>query len=223
VDGGCPRLRPRRGAQPHERRRPVGHPARRSRPRSRIRRRAEFDARPRHGPRQWKKPHRDQGPSVPHPLPQRCNPESRNPGDDAIPDLDRSPAHLPQPHFAAALRQAEFLGFPLDLALKPDRTRSELEARFLSLCRRHRLPKPEVNAPVDSFIADVLWPRQRLIVELDGYRAHAGRAAFEADRARDMQLKALGYNVVRLTWRHLTAEPAGTAATLRRLLRAPRK
>jgi hypothetical protein len=55
---------------------------------------------------------------------------------------------LPQPRFAAALRQAEFLGLPLDPRLEADHTRSELEARFLSLCRRHRLPRPEANVPI---------------------------------------------------------------------------
>jgi very-short-patch-repair endonuclease len=127
---------------------------------------------------------------------------------------------LPQPQVAAALRQAEFLGLPLDPALEPDGTRSELEARFLALCRRRRLPKPEVNVPIGSFIADFLWRDRRLIVELDGFHAHAGRAAFEADRARDVDLKLLGYEVVRFTWRQLTSEPSQVAHTLRTLLRA---
>ena len=60
----------------------------------------------------------------------------------------------------------------------------------------------------------------RLIVELDGYRAHAGRAAFEADRARDVELKALGYDVVRFTWQQVTVRSADVARTVRRLLRA---
>jgi very-short-patch-repair endonuclease len=77
-----------------------------------------------------------------------------------------------------------------------------------------------VNVRVASFIADFLWPRQRLVVELDGYRAHAGRAAFEADRARDVELKALGYDVLRLTWRQVTVAPADVASAVRRLLRA---
>jgi very-short-patch-repair endonuclease len=127
---------------------------------------------------------------------------------------------LPQPQFAAAMRQAEFLGLPLDRQLGPDRTRSELEARFLSLCRRRRLPKPEVNVPVGPFIADFLWPKHRLIVELDGYRAHGTRSAFESDRARDVELKLLGYEVLRFTWRQLASEPSQVASVLRGLLRA---
>jgi very-short-patch-repair endonuclease len=77
-----------------------------------------------------------------------------------------------------------------------------------------------VNVPVGSFIADFLWPRHRLIVELDGYRAHGTRSAFESDRARDIELKLLGYEVIRFTWRQLTSQPAQVAPTLRRLLRA---
>ena len=53
-----------------------------------------------------------------------------------------------------------------------------------------------------------------------GYRAHSGRAAFEADRARDVKLKALGYDVIRLTWRQVTSRPAEVARTLRPLLNA---
>jgi hypothetical protein len=47
---------------------------------------------------------------------------------------------LPHKDFAAAVRQAEYLRRPLDNRVAPDRTRSELEARFLALCRRHRIP-----------------------------------------------------------------------------------
>lgn len=130
-------------------------------------------------------------------------------------DLRRT---LPQPQFAAALRQAEFLGLPLDNSLEPDHTRSELEARFLSLCRRHRLPQPGVNVRIGAHIVDFAWPDRRLIVELDGYESHRGREAFEADRARDVELKLLGYEVIRFTWRQLVGEPAQVAATLRMLL-----
>jgi very-short-patch-repair endonuclease len=120
------------------------------------------------------------------------------------------------------LRQAEFLGLPIDQRLAPDHTRSELEARFLGLCRRHRLPAPEVNVRLRPYLVDFLWRAQRLVVEVDGYWAHRGRSAFEADRARDLELKRRGYEVIRLTWRTVKGDPAGTAATLRSLLAAPR-
>jgi hypothetical protein len=66
-------------------------------------------------------------------------------------DLRRT---LPQPQFAAALHQAEYLGLPVDHGPEPDGTRSELESRFLTLCRRHRLPKPDVNVRIGEFVVD---------------------------------------------------------------------
>ncbi len=91
---------------------------------------------------------------------------------------------------------------------------------MLALCRRHRLPKPEVNARVGPFLVDFLWRVQRLIVEADSFEHHRDRAAFEADRARDAELALIGYRVVRFTWRRVRDDPAGVAATIRRLLRA---
>ena len=64
---------------------------------------------------------------------------------------------ISQPQFAAALREAEFLRLPLDDSLGPDRTRSELEARLLALCRRHRLAQPEVNVRIGGFVVDFAW------------------------------------------------------------------
>jgi len=125
---------------------------------------------------------------------------------------------LPQSRFAAALRQAEFLGLPLDAALEPDHIRSELERRLLALCRRHRLPRPEVNVRVGSFTVDFLWAERRLIVEVDGYHAHSTRSAFESDRARDVELRLLGYEVARFTWRQLSERPREVAGALRKLL-----
>ena len=120
--------------------------------------------------------------------------------------------------YAAALRQAEFLRLPLDPAVAPDHTRSELEARFLSLCRRHRLPQPEVNVRVDRFVVDFLWAEQQLVVEVDGWESHGTRSAFETDRARDIRLRLLGYEVARFTWRQLASESQRVATSIRALL-----
>jgi very-short-patch-repair endonuclease len=121
--------------------------------------------------------------------------------------------------FARAIRQAEVLGLPIgDQVVATDLTRSELERRFLRLCRRHRLPTPGVNVRVGPFIVDFLWRDKRLIAETDGYRFHRGRSAFEGDRARDVVLKLRGYEVVRFTHRQVVDEPSRVARTLRVLL-----
>jgi hypothetical protein len=54
----------------------------------------------------------------------------------------------------------------------PELTRSELEDRFLELCRHHHLPSPAVGARVEGFEVDFLWPNERVVVETDGLAAH---------------------------------------------------
>jgi very-short-patch-repair endonuclease len=116
----------------------------------------------------------------------------------------------------AARRQAEVLGYRLDDdEPEPDLTRSELERRFLTLCRRHRLPAPEVNVPIGEFVVDFAWRERALIVETDGYRYHRGRAAFEHDHRRQARLIAAGYDVLRFTWTQVVDEPADVMATVR--------
>ena len=101
-------------------------------------------------------------------------------------------------------------------------TRSELEAKFSRLIRSAGLPRSELNKVVRaggaSFECDCVWPRQRLIVELDGRAFHATASAFERDRARDRRLQAAGWTVVRVTWRQLRDEPESVVADLRSLL-----
>jgi very-short-patch-repair endonuclease len=82
-------------------------------------------------------------------------------------------------------------------------TRSDGEEALLALIRRANLPMPEVNARVGSYTADFLWREQRVIVELDGYDYHRGRAAFERDHERDAQHQRMGYLVIRITGRQL--------------------
>jgi hypothetical protein len=141
---------------------------------------------------------------------------------------------LSLPLLNRARRQAEVLGYPIDDAVtgKDDPARSELERRFLRLCRRHRLPAPEVNVTVpttrgsagggpSAYVADFLWREARLIVETDGYRYHRGRATFERDRRRQTDLAAAGYEVLRFTWRQVVHEPQRVAAALRARLVTP--
>jgi very-short-patch-repair endonuclease len=66
------------------------------------------------------------------------------------------------------------------------------------------------------------WRAERLIVEVDGYAFHGGRAAFERDRRRDAELQAEGLRVMRVTWRQLVGEPDAVVARLTRALRGHR-
>jgi very-short-patch-repair endonuclease len=104
----------------------------------------------------------------------------------------------------------------------PGLTRSALEQKFVRFLRVHALPRPKLNAKVHVgrrwYEVDCLWPKQRVIVELDGRAAHHTAAAFESDRARDAALQAAGYLVVRLTWRRLRDDANAVASELRAIL-----
>ena len=117
-----------------------------------------------------------------------------------------------------AIRQAGVLGFQLDERREADRTRSELEHLFLQLCKRYSLPIPEVNVRIDALLVDFLWRERQLIVETDGFKYHSGRAAFEDDRDRDLRLKALGFEVVRLSYRQVVEEQKRVADLLTAIL-----
>jgi very-short-patch-repair endonuclease len=123
-------------------------------------------------------------------------------------------ATVPAEDLRRAIRQADVLGLPTGPAVSSDRTRSELERQFLLLCRRHRLPTPAVNVRIGRLTVDFCWMEQRLIVETDGYRYHRGRTAFEDDRARDLQVRGLGYEVLRLSSRQVFDEATKVGAVL---------
>jgi very-short-patch-repair endonuclease len=101
-------------------------------------------------------------------------------------------------------------------------TASELERLFLDLVRAAGLPAPSVNVLVGGFLVDAYWPAARLVVELDGYEYHRTRRAFERDRSKLARLRLAGCEVLSLTHRQLTREPAWVAGALRTLLRPAR-
>ncbi len=99
-------------------------------------------------------------------------------------------------------------------------TRSELEQLFLALVRNEDIPPPKTNAIVEGREVDAYWPQRRLVVELDGWEFHKTRAAFEQDRAKRTELRALGYDVTEFTHHQLTERPPWVVSRLRLLLDA---
>lgn len=101
-------------------------------------------------------------------------------------------------------------------------TRSFVEAQAVSMCSRHGLPMPAVNALVTvegrTYEADLLWHHERVIVELDTWRTHGHATSFREDRRRDFALQLAGWATVRLLEPDLTVDAARTADRLRTLL-----
>jgi very-short-patch-repair endonuclease len=98
------------------------------------------------------------------------------------------------------------------------RARSDLEEDFFALVLHHRLPLPETNVKLGQWEVDFLWREQSLIVETDSYLYHRGSISFEDDHARDLDLRAAGYTVLRFTDTQLEEEPARVVVDLARAL-----
>ena len=78
---------------------------------------------------------------------------------------------------------------------------SELEREFISMLRAGgvRLP-PIVNREVGIGVVDMRWPDLHLTIELDSYRFHGSRKAWERDRRRDADARRRGDELIRYTW-----------------------
>ena len=95
---------------------------------------------------------------------------------------------------------------------------SALERRFQALLRREGLPLPVMNRLAGGRFVDCRWVEQRLTVELDGYRYHSSRHAWERDRRREREAYARGDQFRRYTYGDVFDEPASMLAELRRVL-----
>jgi very-short-patch-repair endonuclease len=100
-------------------------------------------------------------------------------------------------------------------------TLSKLERSFLSMLRDASLPLPQTNRPAGARRVDCRWPERRLTVELDGYRFHHSRHAWEQDRRREREARARGDEFRRYTYGDVLEDPRYILAELRALLSAP--
>jgi very-short-patch-repair endonuclease len=97
-------------------------------------------------------------------------------------------------------------------------TLSKLEQRFLELLRDHGLPLPQTNRKAGARRVDCRWPTHRLTVELDGYRYHRSRHAWERDRRREREARARGDDFRRYTYGDVLESPDLMLAELETLV-----
>ena len=95
---------------------------------------------------------------------------------------------------------------------------SKLERGLLDRLRAESLPLPETNRVAGGRRVDCRWPEHRLTVELDGFRFHNSRHAWEQDRAREREARARGDEFRRYTYADVFEHPAAMLADLRALL-----
>jgi hypothetical protein len=104
-----------------------------------------------------------------------------------------------------------------DRVMPPD-TNPGLERQFCDFCDAYGFDRPLFNVAIGPYTVDALWPARRLIIELDSRAFHDNTAAFERDRARDIDLQVWGYRVLRVTAKRLREKPAAVATAIRSLL-----
>jgi len=97
-------------------------------------------------------------------------------------------------------------------------TLSKLEERFLALLREAGLTLPDTNRPAGGRRVDCRWPGFSLTVELDSYRYHHSRHAWEQDRSREREAHARGDEFRRYTYGDVFEHPRLMLAELRGLL-----
>jgi len=97
-------------------------------------------------------------------------------------------------------------------------TLSKLERDFLGLLRSAGLPAPQTNRLVGRRYVDCRWPRHGLTIELDSYRYHHTRHAWEQDRRREREARAGGDEYRRYTYGDVNEDQALMLAELRELL-----
>jgi hypothetical protein len=95
---------------------------------------------------------------------------------------------------------------------------SALERRFLKLLKAADLPLPITNKPKGTYRIDCRWPHHKLTVELDSYRYHNSRHAWEQDRERERQARKRGDQFRRYSWEDVYTRPNEMLEDLRPLL-----
>jgi hypothetical protein len=97
-------------------------------------------------------------------------------------------------------------------------TLSHLEKAFLELLRASGLPLPQTNVVAGSRRVDCRWPAVSLTVELDSYRFHHSRHAWEQDRRREREARARGDEFRRYTYGDVVEDGRLVVNELRKLL-----
>ncbi len=104
-----------------------------------------------------------------------------------------------------------------------ERSDSELEDKLIRLIRSEGLPPPALHYNVvdeDRWLGEVdhAYPRQRIAIEVHGYRLHSSRSVWENDQRRENGLVEAGWRVLKVTNSQLENDPASIIGTLRSLL-----
>lgn len=100
---------------------------------------------------------------------------------------------------------------------------SQAERLVHEILRTEKITGWRTNVPVmidgETHPGDVVFARQRVIIEVDGRSFHSSAAAFERDRRWQNRLVLAGWTVLRFTWDRLVTDRDGVVAEIRQALR----
>jgi hypothetical protein len=142
--------------------------------------------------------------------------------------IDLTPS-MPEPELARVVHEAQVrFRIKPDFKMPPKLTRileghipvtlSGLEDRFLAILSAHDLPIPITNRVATAKRVDCRWPAHHLTVELDSYRYHGTRHAWEEDRRREREAHARGDQHRRYTYGDVFEDPRQMLVELHSLL-----
>ena len=94
-----------------------------------------------------------------------------------------------------------------------------MEAIFVGLCARFRLPPPTPQVRVGPYRADFTWLGPRLVVELDSRRWHGNDVNRVTDVQKERHIRRAGFEVLRFTWAEVVHAPFLVAKEIRAALR----
>jgi very-short-patch-repair endonuclease len=98
-------------------------------------------------------------------------------------------------------------------------TESETEEAFLAIVKRAGLPDPVPQCLVEGRRRDFAWPRERVIVEVDGWRHHRTAVAVDRDAERGNEVTLAGWTHLRFTRRRVVHRAGDVQRDLARALR----
>jgi very-short-patch-repair endonuclease len=98
-------------------------------------------------------------------------------------------------------------------------TESEAEEAFLAIVRAAGLPNPVTQRQVEGKRRDFVWPRERIVVEIDSRTFHDTVAAFERDRLRGNEVTLAGWVHLRFTRRRVVRRSGEVQHDLERAFR----
>jgi very-short-patch-repair endonuclease len=97
-------------------------------------------------------------------------------------------------------------------------TESEADELFLAIVRRAGLPQPAPQVRLWGRRRDFVFGEQRVVVEIDGRRAHDRTTAFERDALRDAEVVINGHRPLRFTRRAVKYDQHYVELALRSVL-----